>query len=288
MPNTLTTLPPLRSSSRLFRAGVARGADGRIVRDGGDFGAGLITSAAVITRGEALGHYMWIDHEMIARTADLINASEKGTKGRFTHPSMSGDGLGKAIGRWKQAVAEDSEARADLHLYESAHKTPDGALAAYVMDLAEEDPAAFGVSIAFDPDYGAEDRFVAEHEDEEGDFHSPDPDNEKNYPHARIASLAAADVVDEPAANPNGLFHRGDEICFEADRVLAYALGLSVEEPESFLGLHPSRIRAFVQKYLAGNNLRIVQVVIDTDEVEKTRAMLQRRRARLLELERNG
>ena len=213
--------PKLQQPSEFYRSGVVRGLRqaqvSPIVRDGGEFGAGLIKGAAAITRGEALGHEMWIDRTMLEQTRDAINSADKGIKSRFTHPSLSGDGLGKALGRYRNAEIQGDIVYADLHVFQSAHETPDGDLADYVMGLAEEDPEAFGNSISFRPDFGAEEEFQGKHSDEDGRFQSPDSDNKKNLPHARLAELRAVDAVDSPAANPNGLFHRGDEIVAEAD-----------------------------------------------------------------------
>jgi hypothetical protein len=230
----------------------------RVEHEGGEYRAGLIRGAAVITRGEAAGHGMWIDETMLKDTADAINAADKGIKSRFTHPSLSGDGLGKALGRFRKATVDGDLVRADLHVFATAHETPDGDLAAYTMGLAEEDPAAFGTSIAFSPDIGAESKFVGEHSDEDGTFTSPDEANTKNYPHARLHELMAIDAVDDPAANPDGLFHRGGELVAEADGLLAYVFGLTDDAPDAMqFGMAPERVRSFVLRWLDRNNLTI-------------------------------
>lgn len=281
-------LQPLIDKPRLFRARIGRGVKAGVDRGGGDYGAGLIRGAAIITRGEALGHYMWVDDVMVRQAADAVNAATAGVKSRFAHPGLSGDGLGKALGRFRDATVDGEIARGDLHLYESAHETPDGDLAKYVMDMAVEDPEAFGTSIAFEPDIGAEDKFMAEHEDKDGRFKSPDGDNKGDYPHARIAELGAVDMVDDPAANPEGLFHRGDEVSYAADALVAYALGLEDECPASAFGIHPDRVRGFVQRYLASRGLDIVsdfEIEVD-DAVEH--AWRAAARGRLIQIEQEG
>ena len=82
-----------------------------IDRDGGDYGAGLVRGAAILTRGEALGHDFFVDDTLLAQSRDAINAAEKGVKGRFTHPGMSGDGLGSYTGRWKNASIDGDSVR---------------------------------------------------------------------------------------------------------------------------------------------------------------------------------
>lgn len=249
---------------RHLRAAPARGIASKdlpaVERDGGDYGAGLIRGVAVCTRGEALGHGMWLDAEFVKSVALAINANKAGVKARFTHPGLSSDGMGKFLGRLKNGWLDGDVARGDLHLSETAHNTPDGDLAEYVMSLAEEDPSAFGTSIVFDHDFGAEDRFEADNTDKDGSFASPDPDNVQGYPHARLSRLWADDVVDEPAANPDGLFHRGDEIAAEADGLLSYALGLSDQTPQlSQLDVDPGRVAGFVARFLDQHGLEVVR-----------------------------
>src|SRR5580698_1939845 len=68
-------------------------------RTGGDYGAGIIRGFAVVSRGEALGHDVWLDDVFLSQVANAINSSRSGRKSRFTHPSLSSDGLGKFLGR---------------------------------------------------------------------------------------------------------------------------------------------------------------------------------------------
>lgn len=259
----------LQTKPRLLRGPVARGlakakGDDRpaIERGGGDFKAGIVRGVAVITRGEALGHRMWIDSPMVAATVDAINAAPAGVKSRFTHPGLSGDGMGKMTGVLKNGWLDDNGnvGRADLHISPAAEKAPDGNLADYTLTLAETHPEKFGLSIAFDPDYAAEDAFV-ESNSIDGKFASPDPLNANGYPHARLAELRAGDVVDEPAANPNGLFYRGQEIPVEADQLTAWALGLSADPPAAeLLGIDPERCRGFIARFLESRQLRIAAI----------------------------
>src|SRR5690606_20526865 len=177
---------------------------------------------------------------------------------RFTHPGLSADGLGTFMGRAFAGRLSGDQALADIHFAKSAHNTPDGDLAEYVMNLAEEDPEAFAMSIVFMSDVGAEDKFISQHEDENGEFKSPDPNNARNLPHVRLADLRAADFVDEPAANPNGLFHRGHEIADEADKLCAYAFGLTSEKPAvTMFDADPDRIASFAKRFLDNHGLTL-------------------------------
>lgn len=254
----------LATTPRFLRAPKAEGGTPKVDPLGGYRRQGIIRGVSVTTRGEALGHGMWLDQEFVDATTRHINSFNKGIKARFTHPGLSSDGLGTFLGRVMNAKTEDGRTIADLHFSQAGHNTPDGDLAAYVMDLASEDPEAFGLSIVFEPDIGAEDLFTAEHKDEHGNFTSPDTDNTQNLPHARLAALRAADVVDEPAANPDGLFHREQEFAQEADRLASYVLGLSTERPQLVsLGLDADRAKGFVTRFLNQKGLEVKEQMAD-------------------------
>lgn len=240
------------------RLSALRGGKPSVDRTGGIYGAGKITAVSVITVGEALGHGQWIDGETVDQVVSFGSRSSKGIKSRFTHPGLSADGMGTVLGRLNNFRRDGERALADLHFFRAAHRTPDGDLATYVMDLAEEDPEAFGTSIVFEHDYGAENRFRAEHDDEDGNFRSPDKKNTNNFRHIRLAKLWAGDVVDEPAANPGGLFRQGHEIAEEADKLCQYALGLSAEKPTlTHLSADAERFASFAARFLESHQLEL-------------------------------
>lgn len=278
--------------------------------EGGDFRAGLIRGVSLCTQGEALGHDLWLDSDFIASVASLGSESPKGVKARFTHPGLSSDGLGTFLGRL-QNLRTASEGRTaepgtglpdrqagnlepgeektssgfqapgsavafkaigDLHFSQAAHRTPDGDLAQYVMELAEGDPEAFAMSIVFEPDYEAEGEFILANGGkitdsgyiDDSEFVSPDPGNTRNLPHARLAALRGCDVVDEPAANPDGLFHREQQFAQEADAMMSYAVGLSASAPacvalSGAAGLHPERVKVFISKFLDAHGLQLTR-----------------------------
>jgi len=247
---------------KYLRAAVARGAES-VDRSGGMFDAGVIRGVSVITRGEALGHDLWIDQDFLSDVTAAINGSEAasgGIKARFTHPGLSSDGIASKLGRITDAKTIGDRVVADLNFAEFATKTPDGDLADYVMSLAEEDPESFGLSIVFEFDQQAMDEHQIENTSgKPARFVSPDEDNLNNFQHARLTRLRAGDVVDEPAANPNGLFHREQEIAQEADSLMEYALGLSGEKPEcSCLSVDADRVSAAVSRFLSRHDLTLV------------------------------
>lgn len=249
MPATIPSLPLTRYRSKPATSSLP---PGKINPNGGAYGAGLISGVSIVAGGEAEGHGQWIDSEFLSQVAAAINASPGGVKSRFAHPSLSGDGLGTALGRARNAKVDGDRVIADLHLLESAQETPDGDLASYVMGLAGEDAQLFGVSIAFVRDKNAESAFHSSRLDADGKFRSPDEKNTRNLPHVRLKRLTAADVVDEPAANPSGLFS-GGQVSVEWENAVLYVLGQG-DRPQSWSaaesGLDLDRARMFVSRIL--------------------------------------
>lgn len=255
-------------------------ADLLIERSGGLFGHGLLAGASLISRGPADGHDFWIDQELLAAiAAALMDATSgaDGIKSRYTHPFASADSLGRYLGR-VTALDEQTTARAlaagwvpcDVNLAKSAHRTPEGDLASYIMDRGEEDPAALGLSAVFKRDFQAELEFMLAHggqiepgpdgQDIVVGFVSPDPKNRNNLPHARLAELRAADLVGDPAANPGGL--RGPVSGLSVnDEFWRYALGLTDQPPPlAALDVDPGRLRSHLAAFFERNRIQLKEV----------------------------
>ncbi len=263
----------LDSAPEGFRTGRASVVESRIVAaelSGGMFDAGIVPGVSLVTLGEALGHGCWLDAPFVESVGDQLQAAgDRGIKSRFTHPGMSSDGLGKMLGRINNGRVEGDRVIGDLHFSKSSHRTPDGDLAEYVAMLIEEDPKAAGLSIVFHRDREAEIAFAVEHgaevfEDEYGqiidfeNFKSPDPLNTQNLPHVRLKELRAADLVDEPAANPEGMFD-STPIARDAEKFLAYALGVEKEKTVAeMFGISCDRAAAFASRFLSSKGLMIV------------------------------
>ncbi len=172
--------------NNLFRTAALRGAPA----GGVDRESKTIRGVKVMQLGKVNDSRHWeVDLESVQQVVQFGNANPKGMKARFTHPSMSDDGFGKYLGRWKNFRIEGDSAYADLKLADSSFQTPNGDLGSYVMDMAEEDPEAFGVSAATS---------LA------GVMYTEVPEG-KTLP-LRIDGLRAVDFVDEPAATRGGLF----------------------------------------------------------------------------------
>ena len=239
-------------------------------QEGGKYDAGMIENVSVITRGEALGHDAWIDAPFLDQVAEAINESENGIKARFTHPSMSSDGLGKLLGRVMNARVEGDKVLADLHFATSATKTPDGNLVEYVRLLIDEDSDAAGLSIVFEHDEKAERDFHLQNGAEPNDsifepddldlsgFKSPDEMNVENIPHVRLSKLRAADLVDEPAANPDGIYS-ASSLPVDADKFLRFMVGEQIRKPDALFGVDAERASEFFQRWLRSNGYSLAK-----------------------------
>jgi hypothetical protein len=276
----------LANAPSVDRTSTSRNADAKqIDRTAGRYGGGLIRGISMCSVGEALGHGFWIDKTFLEQLAEAAPTAGKLLKSRFTHPSLCSDGMGKSLGTFTNVTTDGTQLSGDLELYHAAHEAPDGDLAEYVMSLATEDPLNFGTSIVFKHDVDAETQFQLDHggEWETGDygdqyivnFQSPDSDNLNNLPHARLDKFHACDVVDEPAANPKGLFHRPNELLDQGNQFLDYLLGQSKSHTVPSLTalgaeLSTERVKQFVSRYLADKGLSVhskgeIKTMPDTD-----------------------
>lgn len=167
-----------------------------------DRSAHVIYGVSALQAVEALGHRMLIDRTTLEQFVDISNGKPKGLKSRFTHPGLSADGMGKFLGRMRDFRIDGDKAIGDLHLSDTAARSPHGDLRDYVESLAESDPEAFGMSIVFEG-YGSWVLSDGSEVDDAG--HRPDGARDK-MPTARIVDTYAVDAVDEPAANRDGLF----------------------------------------------------------------------------------
>ncbi len=217
---------------QLFRSGISRGL--KRGKDAVDRQENIIYGYSVISKGEAKGHGLMIDEKTLDQVVALGNQSKAGVKSRFGHPNMSSTALGTFLGRAKNFRREGELVRADLHLDETAFNTPNGDLGSYVLGLAESDPDAFGSSIVFD---GYEEGQV----EEDGKTPKKDPQTgERLKPLARIKSLWASDVVDDPAANEGFFENTGVVLSAEVTE----ALNKLIDSPQGL-----STVIAFLKRF---------------------------------------
>lgn len=177
----------------MFRTSLSTGAE-RVDRKNK-----IIFGANLMQTGDLNDERDWtVDDGTLSNALQLMQRGNNGAKARFTHPNMSADGMGSYLGRWKNPRIDGGTLRADLHLAESAFKSPNGDLGTYVMDMAEEDPEAFGISLATRINREEMEKLKLEKKSADENWSGRTP--------LRFRSVHAADVVDEPAATRGGFF----------------------------------------------------------------------------------
>jgi len=206
--------------------------DARVDRD-----KGIIYNAAICTPGEAKGHGVKLDSEFIESVVAQGNGAKNGMKVRYGHPSMSSTAFGTFIGRVKNFREEGGVARADIFMSNEAKNAPGGDLYEYVLGMAENESDMFGTSIVFKP----------------GKQYSRNEDGTKNYdklgdePFIECEKLLGADVVDEPAANPDGLFSNS----FNTSTIAGQVSEFLDTHPQvwEMLSAKPEIVEGFMAKY---------------------------------------
>jgi hypothetical protein len=209
---------------------------------------GAIFGVSVNTVGEAKGHGVHLEQSFVERVAELGNAEKNGLKARFGHPSMCSTALGTFLGRFKNFRVEGEQVLADLFLSGSAKDAPGGNLYDYVLGLAESESDMFGTSIVFT---------VGEEYQLEGD--------DRTF--VTCDKLHACDVVDDPAANPDGLFS-----AFNQDALSSQVSEFLGTHPEIYeiLSTKPEIVKQFMKNYEQFNNRKgESEMTEDVKEVEE-------------------
>ena len=219
---------------------------------------------------EALGHDMLLDGKTIAQVVEHGNAARNGVKSRFTHPGLSSTGLGKYLGRLRDFRQEGDKAVADLHIADSAFKTPEGDLGTYVMDMAENDPDMFGMSMVIQGRrvWTLADGSEMDVEDFKEGRRPESATTEK--PVIRVKQLMAVDAVDEPAANRDGLFAARH---LWATNSLSQEAFDDIDEYLSGAGVTPQRAFQFALAYFTARGVDVKEFKQMAEEtVEETKA----------------
>lgn len=195
----------------------------------------IVYGAAIIQKGDLNDDRpAYVDDDTLQQTLQMMRKPGKGMKARWTHPNMSNDGLGQFLGRWKNPrISDNGEyVLADLHLSQLAFKG-DHSRGEYVLDMAEQEPDAFGISLA--PRW-----------DEEGMSKLEAKNKRKPL---RFLSIVAADVVDEPAGTRGGFF--GDEPLSIATAPRMASQVLDSLFADADVEVIRERCSGFVETYLA-------------------------------------
>lgn len=133
-----------------------------------------IFGVSVITKGIAKGHDLIVDETTLAQVVKCGNGAKNGIKVKVGHDS----GVEEIVGRLTNFRIDEDKVLADLELLSSSPRRD------FIFEIAQKTPEAVGLSIAF-----------------EG---KPEAANGQQM--ARCTRLRSVDLVDEPAANPDGLF----------------------------------------------------------------------------------
>jgi hypothetical protein len=137
--------------------------------------AGILRGVSVITAGvEAKGHGIWIDQTSL----EMVKAAAETYVDGLQVKSDHGSGFGEIEGVLRDFVIDGNQLRADFHLIKSGEEYE------RICEMAEMMPSSFGLSIEFSG--------ISEEIDE--------------YRYARPVEIYAVALVDQPAANPSGLF----------------------------------------------------------------------------------
>lgn len=195
----VTTAPQTDHQEKvILRTDPARGLELGV--KGVDRGTATIAGASIMQVGVVKDGRFEIDAKTLKQFNGLANTSKIGLKVRFGHPSMSDDALGTFLGRAKhfRVDPDGTLSRGDIFFDETSFRTPKGDLGGYVLDLATNDPAAFGMSVVVEAD-----REFRLNPDGTRQLH--EETGEPLPPLLRIKHPLAVDFVDSPAAT-NSVF----------------------------------------------------------------------------------
>jgi hypothetical protein len=159
---------------------------------------GMIMGVSVITEGDALGHGVMIDAVSIVTIKDCAMMHPSGLKVMINHE----DGIENTVGVLRNFVIDGIQLRADLQMLLSSEYT------AQVLEMAQVMPESFGMSISFSGDL-----------EEIGGLY-----------YVRCMEIYSCDIVDMPAANPNGLFSAKVDTMQNAMDLQAITIELSAEK----------------------------------------------------------
>jgi hypothetical protein len=222
-----------------------------------DARAGVIRGVSLAEGVEALGHGMDLDATSLQQVCDQVNAAgNQGLKSRLGHPGACEDATGKMLGRVKDARVEGNKAVADLYLSQASRSMPGkGDVFTWALKRAQEDPASFGMSIAFSgmPAWKLSDGTEVPAFDKDGERIKRPELAVGPRPRARIGKLSAADVVEDPAANRDGLFAQAFSGTTSAVADEAFA---TIDAYLAEHGIAADRLLPFAERYFAARGIK--------------------------------
>jgi hypothetical protein len=158
--------------------------------------AGILRGVSVITEGEAKGHGMIVDSVTLDQVKACAETYVDGLRVKMDHCT----GIDAMVGVLRDFMIDGIQLRADLHLLKS-HEDFEK-----ILEMAETMPGSFGLSISFSG--SSEEVEITEDDSEEIEPNSGElPSGGVEIVHAaRCMEIYSCDIVDQPAANPTGLF----------------------------------------------------------------------------------
>jgi len=135
---------------------------------------GIIFGVSVITEGIAEGHDVSIDAKTLQQVKQCASTYSGGLKVKADHRS----GIWAVAAYLRNFRIEGAQLKADLHILDSEENREK------LLEMAETIPDTFGLSISFSGPFETIGQTI----------------------YARCDEIYSADIVTEPAANPNGLF----------------------------------------------------------------------------------
>lgn len=231
---------------------------------------GIIYGVSAMQAVTAKGHGVAADATSLKQIVDLGNADPNGIKVRFRHPEKDGDALGTVVGRLKAFRVVGDKAIADLHLSRSAALSPAGDLRSYLMAFAEEDPAAFGMSAVFkfDAVWRLPTGEVPAFRIVDGEPRMIErPSGALNaVPVVRPSVLAAVDIVDDPAANRDGLFSAAPFTAGNSPANSPKGNHMDKEALKAFKAKHPDHAGLIVDMFADGKTeVEMMAAIKDVD-----------------------
>lgn len=164
-----------------------------------------ISNVVAMQVGEAMGHDMMADNKTLQLMANLGNGNRRGgVEGRFGHPGMSDNAMGKKLFFAKNFQVVGNRLLHDIEFYDWARLSPvfDRDPIEYIFERAEKNPESFGESVVIKLDTV----WILEN----GEEISADGDKPENVLHdlrvMRPTHFYFADMVSDGALTPNGLF----------------------------------------------------------------------------------
>jgi len=196
----------------------------------------VIEGVSVITEGPALGHGIMIDQLSLATVAECCRQHADGLKVKMDH----GSGFDDIVGVLKNFRIDGNQLRADLQLLK-AHECKD-----LILEMAATMPSEFGLSISF----------VGQLETVE------------DVDYMRCLEICSCDLVDEPAANPTGLFSK-KELTPVKQSVSKPQMNVEPTEAEQIVSLSAERDSAREQAQKNFADLTTAKASLEAVTVER-------------------